>query len=170
LDAPNDTQGSARAAYVRRMCVGILAPAPLGTVLVTVILNGLNTQRLDRDALLGIPLAIIGGSLYAYLLVGAQSIAYAVLMEHVINRRVRSDTRAAASSAFLGAIAGALAALLFPRSELWSLGALLAIGSAVGFAVGHVLRRMYKAANSALSTDASRTALRASYDAAKRER
>jgi hypothetical protein len=165
-------QPSEKAAYVQRMCVGIFAPAPLGTLTVAVVLNSVEWQRLDREALWGLPLAIIGGSLYAYVLVGAQSVLYAVLMEHLINRRLRGDAEALAASAFLGALVGATAALMLSRWEweIWPLAFLSVVGAAVGFVVGKILRRMHKATNSVLMSDTYTSPLPAEHGAAKRGR
>jgi len=90
------------------------------------------------------PLGWISASLYGYLLVGVQSLLYAFIMEHVINRRLGSDVVAVALSALLGALAGATMLLIFRGWDSWFAVAWFMLGAIVGLVVGYILRRMYK--------------------------
>ena len=132
--------------YLERLCVGTLAPAPLGA-LVLAFLNAIDEfgrHRFDIQAVLGMLLFWIAISAYAYLFAGVQSVLYAVLMEYVINPRFRSDAAAIVSSAFLGALAAAAMTLFSPQWKIGSVGAMIVLGVIVGATVGYILRRMYK--------------------------
>jgi hypothetical protein len=130
----------------RRIAVGILAPAPLGVLLLLTWSLALGPKRLRLDELWIMPLGYLGVTLVGYLIVGAQSILYALLMEYIINRRLQSDITVVGVSALLGAIAAGSVLLLFPRWDALFATVLLAIGAIVGTVVGHFLRRMYKRA------------------------
>jgi hypothetical protein len=127
---------------VQRLCVGIFAPAPLGALLTSSVnaVDALRRHRLEAEDLLWMPLMWIGVSVGAYLMVGIQSI----LMEYVVNPRLRKDGIVIAASALLGALSGAAMPLVFPKWDGWFIGIWVAVGVIVGAVMGYVLRHMYR--------------------------
>jgi hypothetical protein len=143
MTAPIESRRHVWTLYWLRMCVGILAPAPLGTILIISlgILQDPSNLRFDLDGPSKTIWVFVVMSLAAYYLVGVQSIAYSILMEHVVNRHITKDAVALASSAVLGALAGAITLLGSSSWDAWSL--MISTGATVGLILGYILRRMY---------------------------
>lgn len=160
MDTPIGTHDPT-AAYIQRIFVGIFVPALLGAFLYFSLMTSVAVfdGRFKAGDLWMLPAQYIAGAVYAFAFVGAQSIAYAVIMEHVVNRRLQSDRAVITTSALLGAISATAMLPLFPWRDLWFSGVVITIGVIVGLVVGRSLRHMYKkAANSAAQSDAFRPA------------
>jgi hypothetical protein len=142
------------------MAVGTLVPAPLGVLLVLAWSMIFGPKPIHFDELWSVPLDYISVALVGYVLVGAQSVVFALLLEYAINRHLGNDATALASSVLLGVIAAVSVLFIFPKWDSWFAGMLIVIGATVGFIVGHIVRRMYKqAANSAAQSNATTSAL-----------
>jgi hypothetical protein len=131
-----------RPGYGQRIATGVLLPALVGALCWegAVIVNTVRAA----PQLLG-PLHILRGFISiwiaAFIFTFLQSVIYTLLMEHVINRYMTSDSCVVLSSGLLGVGAGC--AVPEPVRN-WEVMA--TIGLTVGAIVGFVLRRMYKKA------------------------
>jgi hypothetical protein len=129
-----------------RLAVALILPAPLGALLLSVYLQLASHffpppgGREPPSFLLMVGIFALSG----YAFVGIQSAVYAFLMEYVVNVRVRGD----ATAVIIGAIIGAMSAV--PFGGLFGLPMSLGLGFLVGLPISILLRRMYKAANSAM--------------------
>jgi hypothetical protein len=137
--APDPAEG-----WLSRIAVGLLAPAPIGAALwvLPATIEHWKSGTLEWS-LFGSFIVI---SWFAYWCVLIQSAIYALLMEKIVNVKVRSDAYAILCSIFLGAIAGFV--IFDLRGWFGWFGDLTTagIGAFVGLVLGILLRRMYMAA------------------------
>ncbi len=85
---------------LKRILVGTLTPAPLGSLVIWAYTVATEDKSLDLTALSMIPLF----AMFGYLLVGLQSLASASLLEFMVLRPGRSAQFALLSGATLGAV------------------------------------------------------------------
>lgn len=119
-----------------RITTGILAPAPIGTMVVIIIYQ-IVYFIYNRNFVININnkdsfLTLLGLMMYAYFLIGIQSIIYSLLMEFVINPKIKNSLAVVILSSALGGLSGAM--LLEPG---------LVVGAITGMLMGIILRRMY---------------------------
>ena len=114
-----------------RIVTGILMPPLLGSLVFLIpatidcALNNKNSFGCD---------AALGSLIGAFLIMGAPSIIYSVLMEYVLNPKINNSKLLIAASSILGTGAGGISGFI----------PMIVIGGVVGFVVGLVLRRNYE--------------------------
>ena len=149
----------------KRLLIGMLLPAPLGTLIVIPLMgvaNGLSEERQLAEAgheslqmgygsiflvsFLNIFPLIIPGLIIAFAMIGIQSVIYSVAMEFAVNRYCANNILAVLVSIALGVAAAS------PFIDRSVSGLQVAVVAAVvGLVSGLTLRRMYRRmANQAL--------------------
>ena len=92
-------------------------------------------------------------TMYGYLVTGIQSILYAVLMEFVLNPRIKNDLLVLLSSSFLGALSGySVMAILFEKGISDSLEWLF-VSAVTGLLMGILLRDNFCRASQGVASE-----------------
>ncbi len=129
---------------IARVIAGVIFPAPIAVILIFIAIVSGSASTLDSSEIVSVYNIWL---IFAYLMIGLQSVLYSLIMEFLINRKLNNNYQVISISCFLGAFFGSLElkSLDFHLTEITTLGAF------TGVITGVILRTAYqRAANKAM--------------------